>query len=170
MMKPTADRMKQEGKGKSDFKLDVSNTGRTETVAGTKCEVWHGTTVDEDGTKREGEVCVAPGVGFALYDIMVNNPMTRQMRGSMEAKLEKYKQLMSGGKGILKLTSIENGKPFVEFEATKVERRPVSDAEFQPPAGYTGTSMGAMLQQSAQQMKALQEQRKQQTGQGKPKS
>jgi Domain of unknown function (DUF4412) len=164
MMKPMAEKMKREGKDKSDFKLDVNKTGKFETVAGTKCEIWHGTTVEEDGTKREGEVCVAQGVGFAFYDIMMNNPMTAQMRGSMQAQMEKYKQLMSGGKGVLKFTSIENGKPFVQMEATKIERRPVSDAEFQPPAGYTGTSMGAMMEQSAQQMKALQ----QQQGQGKP--
>src|SRR5262245_60048691 len=67
MMKPMADRMKKDS-GQSKFKMDVTNTGRTETVAGTKCEVWHGTTVEEDGTKREGEACVAQGVGFALYD------------------------------------------------------------------------------------------------------
>jgi hypothetical protein len=164
MMKPMADRAK---KDKSDFKVDVNNTGRTETVAGTKCEVWHGTTVEEDGTKHEGDVCVAQGVGFAFYDIMMNNPMTRQMRGSVQAQMEKYKQVMSGGKGILKLTSIEDGKPFVQLEATKIDRRPVSDSEFQPPAGYTGTSMGAMMMQSAQQMKAL---RQKQAEQGKPQN
>jgi hypothetical protein len=51
------------------------------------------------------------------------------------------------------------------MEATKIDRRSVSDAEFQPPAGYTGTSLGAMMQQSAQQMKALQQQKQ---GQSKP--
>jgi Domain of unknown function (DUF4412) len=163
MMKPMADRMKKDS-GESKFKMDVTNTGRTETVAGTKCEVWHGTTVDEDGSKREGEACVAQGVGFALYDIMVNNPMTKQMRGSMQAQMEKFKQVLSGGKGVLKMTSIENGKPVVNLEATKIDRRPVSDTEFQPPAGYTGTSMAAMMMQSAQQMKALQ----QKQGEGKP--
>lgn len=168
MMKPMQDRMKAEGKGpkdKSDFKMDVTKTGKYETVAGTKCEIWHGTTVEDDGTKREGEACVAQGVGFAFFDIMMNNPMTRQMRGSVQAQIAKYKELLSGGKGILKLTSIEDGKPFVQMEATKIDRRSVSDAEFQPPAGYTGTSLGAMMQQSAQQMKALQQQKQ---GQGKP--
>ena len=168
MMKPMQDRMKAEGKGskdKSDFKMDVTKTGKYETVAGTKCEIWHGTTVEDDGTKREGEACVAQGVGFAFFDIMMNNPMTRQMRGSVQAQIAKYKELLSGGKGILKLTSIEDGKPFVQMEATKIDRRSVSDAEFQPPAGYTGTSLGAMMQQSAQQMKALQQQKQ---GQSKP--
>lgn len=170
MMKPMEARLKaakQKGaEGRDDFKVDISKTGRTETVAGTRCEVWHGTTVDDDGTKKEGEVCVAQGVGFAFFDIMMNNPMAAQMRGSMQAQMQKFKQLLSGGKGVLKFTSIEGGKPFVQMEATKIERRSVSDAELQPPAGYTGTSMGAMIQQ-AQQMKMLQQGQK--PAQGKPK-
>ncbi|HZE73791.1 MAG TPA: DUF4412 domain-containing protein [Gemmatimonadales bacterium] len=157
MMKPMAEKMKgmKHDDGKDGSKLDVSKTGRTETVAGTRCEIWHGTTVEDDGTKKEGDVCVAQGVGFAIYDMMMNNPMTAHARNSMQQRMAKYKELMSGGKGVLKITSIENGKPSVDMEATKIEKRSVSDGEFKPPADYTGTSMGAMLQQSAQQMQGL---------------
>src|ERR1051325_6701115 len=76
MMKAMSERMKgANGKGadkdkdKDDFKVDISNTGRTETVAGTRCEVWRGSSVDDNGKKREGEACVAQGAGFAIYDI-----------------------------------------------------------------------------------------------------
>jgi hypothetical protein len=173
MMKPMAERMKamkQEkgGDDKDDFKVDVSKTGRTETVAGTRCEVWQGSSVDADGKKREGEACVAQGVGFELYDLMMNNPMTAHMRGAAQAQLEKYKQLMSGGKGILKMTSIENGKPFVEMEATKIEKKSVSDDAFRPPAGYTGTTMGGMMQQATQQMQMMQQKMQNQKGETKP--
>ena len=161
MMKAMSERMKgAKGKGddkdKDDFKVDVSKTGRTETVAGMRCEIWRGSSVDEDGKKREGEACVAQGAGFAIYDIMLNNPMTAHMRNAAQAEMAKFKQIMSGGKGVLKMTSIQDGKSVVELEATKIERKPVSDDAFKPPAGYTGTSMGAMLQQSAQQMQKLQ--------------
>ncbi len=166
MMKPMADRMKEK-KGSSDdaFKVDLTNTGRTETVAGTKCEVWHGTTM-ENGKKKEGEACVAKGVGFALYDVMLNNPMTKQMRGSMEESMAKYKQMMSGGKGLLKMTSIEDGKTDVDMVATKIDRKSVSDDAFKPPAGYTGQSMGEMMQHAAQQMQMMKE--RMQKSQGKP--
>ena len=43
MMKPMAEKMKgmkHEDNGKNDFNIDVKNTGRTETVAGTRCEIW----------------------------------------------------------------------------------------------------------------------------------
>lgn len=165
MMKPMADRMKQKKGSDDDFKVDLKNTGRTETVAGTRCEVWHGTTT-EDGKAKEGEACVAKGVGFAVYDVMLNNPMTRQMRGSMEESMAKYKEMMSGGKGLLKMTSIEDGKPTVDMVATKIERKSVSDDAFKPPAGYTGQSMGQMMQHAAQQMQMMKEQM--QKSQSKP--
>ena len=163
MMKPMADRMKDAKKGASDqdkeFDVDVTKTGRTETVAGTRCEVWHGTTT-ENGKKKEGEACVAPGVGLALYDIMVNNPMTKASKGRFDTMMAKYKQVLSGGKGLLKMTSIENGKTTVDMEATKIEKRSISDDAFNPPAGYTGQSMGQMMMQAQQQMKMMQEKSK----------
>lgn len=166
MMKPMADRMKErKGASDDDFKVDLKNTGRTETVAGTQCEVWHGMTTQE-GKAKEGEACVAKGVGFAVYDVMLNNPMTRQMRGSMQESMAKYKQMMSGGKGLLKMTSIENGKPTVDMVATKIEKKSVGDDAFKPPAGYTGQSMGQMMQQAAQQMQMMKE--RMQKSQGKP--
>lgn len=167
MMKPMADSMKALHKSDSDskFKVDLAKTGRTETVAGTRCEVWHGTTT-EDGKKKEGEACLASGVGLELYDIMVNNPMMKQRDGALENMMDKYKQMMSGGKGLLKVTTIENGKSTVEMEATKIERKSIGDDAFKPPAGYTGQSMGQMMQQAAQQMQMMKE--RMQKAQGKP--
>ena len=166
MMKPMADRMKDAKKGASDenkdkdFDIDITKTGRTETVAGTRCEVWHGTTT-ENGKKKEGEACVAPGVGLALYDIMVNNPMTRGAKGRFDTMMAKYKQVLSGGKGLLKMTSIEDGKSTVDMEATKIERKSISDDAFKPPAGYTGQSMSQMMQGAQQQMEMMREKMKQ---------
>ena len=167
MMKGMEDRMKAK-RGASDadaekdkdkdFDLDVKNTGRHETVAGVRCEVWHGTTT-ENGKKKEGEACVAPGAGLEIYDVMVNNPMTKRS-GRFDAMMAKYKQVLSGGKGILKMTSIDEGKTVVDMEATKIERKSVSDDAFKPPAGYTGTSMGQMMMQAQQQMQMMQEKQK----------
>jgi hypothetical protein len=159
MMKPMEARMKGRDKGDSasKFKVDLAKTGRTETIAGTTCEVWHGTSTDDEGKKKEGEGCVAKGVGFEIYDIMLNNPMTKRMRGSLQESMEKYKQMMSGGKGLLKMTSIENGKPTVDMVATKIEKKSVSDDAFKPPAGYTGQSMSQMMQGAAAQMQMMKE-------------
>jgi hypothetical protein len=163
MMKPMEDKMKAK-KGAADddkdkdFDVDVKNTGRHETVAGVRCDVWHGTTT-EDGKKKEGEACVAPGVGFAFNEVMFNNPMAKRS-GRFNTMMAKYKQVLAGGKGVVKMSSIEDGKTTVDMEATKIERHSVSDDAFKPPAGYTGTNMGQMMMQAQQQMKMMQEKMK----------
>ena len=67
------------------------------------------------------------------------------MRSSAQAQLDKFKQLTSGGKGILKMTSIEDGKPFVELEAEFV----LGDGgyelqEMAEVSGWTDTVQGLM--------------------------
>jgi Domain of unknown function (DUF4412) len=163
-----ADRSKNPRDPKNrDYKVDLKDTGRTETVAGTKCEIWHGSSTDEDGQKREGEACVAKGVGFEAYNIALNNPMAQRMRGSsMQRALEQYKKVLSGGKGVLKMTDIDNGKSIVEMEAVKIDPKSVSDTTFKPPAGYTGQSMGQMMQMQMQRMQMMKE--RMQKAQNKP--
>jgi hypothetical protein len=168
MMPPTAARGKNPRDAKNrDFKVDLKNTGRTETVAGTKCEVWHGSSTDTDGQKHEGEACIAKGVGFEAYNLALNNPMANRMRNaSVQNAMEQYKKVLSGGKGVLKMTDLDNGKSVVEMEAVKIEPKSVSDDAFKPPAGYTGQSMGQMMQQAAQRMQMMKE--RMQKSQGKP--
>lgn len=141
-----------------DYQVELKNTGRTETVAGTKCEIWHGSSTDEEGKKHEGEACIARGVGFEAYNIALNNPMAGRMReASMQKAVEEYKKVLSGGKGVLKMTDLDSGKPVVEMEAVKIEPQRVSDDAFKPPADYTGQSMGQMMQHAAQQMQMMRE-------------
>ncbi len=168
MMPPTAARGKNPRDAKNrDFKVDLKNTGRTETVAGTKCEIWHGSSTDTDGQKHEGEACIAKGVGFEAYNLALNNPMANRMRNaSVQNAIEQYKKVLSGGKGVLKMTDLDNGKSVVEMEAVKIEPKSVSDDAFKPPAGYTGQSMGQMMQQAAQRMQMMKE--RMQKSQGKP--
>ena len=150
-----------------EYTVDLKNTGRTETVAGTKCEIWHGSSTDAEGQKHEGEACVAKGVGFEAYNIALNNPMANRMRGaSMQNAIEQYKKVLSGGKGVLKMTDLDNGKSIVEMEAVKIEPKSVSDDAFKPPAEYTGQNMGQMMQQAAQRMQMMKE--RMQKSQGKP--
>jgi hypothetical protein len=67
------------------------------------------------------------------------------------------------------MTSIENGKSSVDMEATKIEKKSVSDDAFKPPAGYTGQSMGQMMMQAQQQMQMMKQKMQQaQDQKGKP--
>lgn len=155
MMGPMLERMKQ-GQQSKQGSLNFTKTGKRETVAGAPCEVYHGTYVDEDGTRNEGEACVATGVGFALADIMANNPLLQQ-HGRGSDMMEQYRQLLGGNKGILKATSIKDGKATTELEATKIEPKDVSDAVFAPPAGYKEVRMADMMMQAQGAMQRMQQ-------------
>jgi len=62
--------------------------------------------------------------------------------------LEQYRQLVGGNKGILKATSIKDGKSTTDFEATKIEPKVVSDSVFAPPPGYKEIRMADMMMQA----------------------
>lgn len=144
MMGPMMERMKgQHGEASKD-QLRFTKTGRTEVVAGVRCEVYRGEYVGSDKDKEEGEACVAPGVGFALGDILSGNPMlTGGGRGSSE--FQRYRDLVGTDKGILKAGRIENGQPRSDLEAIRIEKTAVPDAMFEPPAGYTEIRLADMM-------------------------
>ncbi len=104
-----------------------TRTGKTETVAGVRCEVIHGSGV-EDGKPKEANLCVAKGIGFG----------GSTGAGPFGEALAEFANLdLKPGEGIVKVTSIEAGKPEVELELTKVDRRSLAAVDFEPPAGYT---------------------------------
>jgi Domain of unknown function (DUF4412) len=119
-------------------KFTFTKTGRTETVAGVSCQVIHGTGTN-NGKTEEGDMCVAKGVGF--------NPATwASLGGQTGAGNSPWGAVgdeVGAGSGILKLTSTSNGQPGVTIEVTKIDRSPVSDDAFSPPAGYTQVQMPA---------------------------
>jgi hypothetical protein len=157
MMAPMLERAKGTNRHAEPGKYSFSNTGRTETVAGVPCQVWHGVYTDE-GKKQEGDACVANGVGFALAELTFANPMRG---GTGYEQFEQYRQLVGGNKGILKVTKIEDGKTVPQMEATKIEPKVVSDDAFKPPLGYTEVKMGDMMKQAQNAMKEMQEKMKQ---------
>jgi hypothetical protein len=111
---------------KSDVKW--TRTGKTETVAGVKCEVIHGVGT-ENGKPKEADICVAKGLGFGGGSTG---------GGPFSEALTEYANLsLAPGEGIVKMTSIEGGKPAVQLELTKVDRHSLAAADFQPPAGFT---------------------------------
>lgn len=152
MMGPMMEQMKKKAASKADAgKLSFAKTGKTEIVAGVPCEVWRGAYTDENGEKDEGEACIATGVGFSLDALTFNNPMI-QRGGAAHDELEQYRQLVGGNKGILKATSLKEGKATTQMEAIKVERKALGDDVFAPPAGYKEIRMGDMMKNTMQRM------------------
>ena len=104
-----------------------TRTAKTETVAGVRCEVIHGSGV-ENGKPKEADLCVAKGIGFG----------GSTGAGPFGEALAEFANLdLKPGEGIVKVTSIEAGKSQVELELIKVDRRSLVAADFQPPPGYT---------------------------------
>jgi hypothetical protein len=128
--------------GDDDVKLDFGPTGRTETVAGVKCEVWHGTSI-RNGEKHEGEACLAKGVGFAAFNVMENPMLARH--GKEGAFLEQYRKLVGPGKGVIKMVEFKEGKPHSSMEAIKVQPMAITQSAFEPPAGYKEIDMHDQL-------------------------
>jgi hypothetical protein len=133
-------------------KLDFAPTGRTETVAGVKCEVWHGTSL-RNGEKHEGEACLAKGVGFAAFNVM-ENPMLSRGKGA--AFFEQYRKLVGPNKGVIKMVEFKDGKPHGSLEAIKVEPIAVTQASFDPPAGYKEINMHDQLVKMQESMQKMQ--------------
>ena len=119
----------------SKRKGTAERTGKTEEIAGIKCEDWHYKGTKDDGTPEEGDACVAQGAGM----------MINRMSGGMMGRYFKFagpefSEAMKNDAGVLKVTS--NGK--LSFVAIKAERSSVSDTLFTPPSSYTKMDMGAM--------------------------
>ena len=145
-----------------DWHVQFASAGRSETIAAVRCEVWHGSS-EHKGKKEEGEVCIANGVGFAMFGAMTNSPMLMgNPSGNSASQFAKFGTLVGNDKGILKVVRIENGKPVTELEATSVRRTPVSDASFTAPPGYQVVTMSEMMQQMREGMQKMH------TPQGKP--
>lgn len=123
-------------------KFNFTKTGRSETVAGESCDVFHVTT-ERDGKNEEGEMCVGKGVGL-------NTEAWQSLAGgnstAMNAQMTAIRDAIGAGNGVLKVTSIKNGQPVVAIEVTKIERKSLSDDMFVPPAGYTQMQMPQMPQ------------------------
>jgi len=151
MMGPMMERMKQQSKKADPGKFSFTKTGTTETVAGVPCEDYKGEYVDADGEKSDGEACVAVGVGFALDALTFNNPMIQQ-GGAGYDRMQQFRALVAGNKGILKAKSYKDGKLKTDMEAVKIDKTSPADTVFAPPAGYKEIRMADMMMQAHKAM------------------
>lgn len=134
MVMPVKEPSQEMQKSMGDIKL--TNTGRTETVAGVSCKVYHATRTTDKGVK-EGEACLAKGVGLAL-------PLMTMGRASSGGGMSEFRELSSEGYLILKAVEMDKGQPGNTMEAIKIERKSVDASLFTVPAGYTEFHMPKM--------------------------
>ena len=118
-------------------KLKITDTGRSDVVAGHKCEVFH--TVDpEQGS--QSDACIATDMGtFMMFDAPGS-----QGRGGGAASALSMVQSLFGAKGgffPLKVTTYKDGKVENAFVATSIQAKSIEASEFVPPSSYKPMSM-----------------------------
>ena len=132
------------GAGK-DSKFDfpkVSSTGKTETVAGIKCEHWL------VGDKMD--MCVAKGLGYfggggsgGILDKLKNLAMRDKIKAQLDANPE-FAKFVEGGAFPLKMAQVENGQSKTIMEVTGIERKSLDDSLFAVPGDYKKTEIPGM--------------------------
>jgi hypothetical protein len=96
----------------------ITKTGRSETIAGHKCEQYH--LKDEDGD--EYDMCLARGLGSFF-----------SAGGPMSAGEQAWARKLGDA---FPLRFAEAGPSGMSWEVTRIERRPLDASLFAPPAGY----------------------------------
>jgi hypothetical protein len=110
--------------------MTVTKTGKTEVVAGHKCEYWHIVSSEDNSTT---DVCLTTELGNFL---VFNNPMHR---GAQPA----WQRLFGKGDHFpLKVIAHKDGKDQTAMEVTKIEPKSLDASLFSPPSSYHKMQMG----------------------------
>jgi len=123
------------GKGRTFPKL--TQTGKSETIAGYACE--HYVMDDEQNV----DICVAKGLGYfvgggiAMTDMIFSEDLKTEAAGNPV-----WVKFLDGGAFPLKLTRVEHGKATVVAQVTSIEPRKLDDSLFVVPPDYKGGSLG----------------------------
>lgn len=106
---------------------ELVNTGRTDEVAGRKCEIW--TMRDEGG---EFEMCIARNMGTFMQG---GGPGARRAPPAWQAELRK------GGFFPLRIVEVKGSNRKTMLVATKVEAKKLDESMFTVPAGMKKMTM-----------------------------
>jgi hypothetical protein len=129
---------KGDEKDSTDDFPKVTSTGKTETVAGFKCQYWL------FGDKQDTEVCIAKGLGYfagaggdssGILDKLKNLALRDKIKAQLDANPE-FAKFVEGGAFPLKIAQIENGQSKTIMEVTSVARKSLDDSLFTVPADY----------------------------------
>jgi hypothetical protein len=135
----------QEKTGKNEIKQPkITDTGKTETIAGKTCSVYR--MAEEAGKPETMEICAAKGMGFFAMG-QPSGPMggKNPYAGAIEAGTNpEYAKLFKDGFFPLRVTDISKSTPETIILVTAVTPKPIPDAAFQIPAGYTEMKMPTM--------------------------
>jgi hypothetical protein len=122
----------------SSFFPKVTSTGETETIAGFTCRHW---------LIGDTDVCMAQGLGYfggggpgGFLDRLQSPALREKYKAQLDANPE-FAKFAEDGAFPLKIAVIENGRPRVIMEVTRIERKSLDDSLFTVPADYKKTEI-----------------------------
>ncbi len=124
----------------------ITDTGKTETIAGHTCQVYR--YAEEAGKPETMELCAAKGMGFFMMGS--GGPMDGRgpMAGlSAAAANPTYAKMYKDGFFPLRVSKLEGGKVTNVLVAQSIEQKSVDASVFEVPAGYTEMKMPAGMPQ-----------------------
>jgi Domain of unknown function (DUF4412) len=113
----------------------VVSTSETETISGFTCKHWL------IGDNQDLDVCMAKGLGYygggsgGILDKLRDPALREKAKAQLDANPE-FAKFVEGGAFPLKMAVIENGRPRVIMEVTRIERKSLDDSLFAVPADY----------------------------------
>lgn len=117
--------------------MKITPTGKSEVVAGHKCDVYHAVDPEE---QTESDACIATDMGtFATFD--APNQSGGGAGGGGALSLLQSMFSAKGGFFPLKVTTYKEGKVENAMVATRIEAKSIAASEFVPPAGYKAMTM-----------------------------
>jgi hypothetical protein len=144
MVMPVPEVQPQAETGKAGEAPKLEKTGQTEKILGYTAEKYI-VTQDEQKT----EMWLAEGLG-TFMNLNSSNPMAGMGRrgGGAPANMQAWEKALAG-KSLFPMRVVGRDKADKEtfrMEVTSVDKNPLSDSLFAPPASYQKFDMGAMMQ------------------------
>jgi hypothetical protein len=115
---------------KAGAPADVQKTGKTDTVAGYKCEIWHIVQA-----KSVGDLCIAEQ-GTSWFHIPL---------AGLPAEFAWATEITDGKHFPLRLVMSENGVEQARIEVTSIQKKSLPATEFTVPVGYNVMDLDQML-------------------------
>jgi hypothetical protein len=133
-----------------DLKYEIVRTGKTDTVAGYRCEIFENK--NKETGKIRGESCAVKGLANMGAFMGVNRSDAWKLSSDVPSEL---RQIIKQGYFLVRMvTRDDDGAEKMRMEATSVEKKRLDNSLFVPPVDYTKFDMNAIMQQ---RRKALQE-------------
>jgi hypothetical protein len=126
-----------------ELKYEIVRTGKTDTVAGYRCEIFQNR--NKETGKIRGESCAVKGLANMGALMGLNRSDAGKLSGDIPREL---RQIIREGYFLVRMvTKDEDGSEKMRMEATSVEKKRLDSSLFVPPADYTKFNINVMMQQ-----------------------